>query len=65
MKKENDILNKMYEMNSRLLLVLGYGAAIMSELGDVLPENKKEGIYWYLQAMENLVYLDKPLPPMP
>jgi hypothetical protein len=62
--KELDI-NKLIDMNSRLLLVLGYGTAVMLELGKFLPEEKKEGLYWFVQAMENLVYLDKPLPPMP
>ncbi len=62
--KELDV-DALINMNSRLLLVLGYGTAVMIELGKYLPENKKDGLYWFIQAMENLVYLDKPLPPMP
>jgi hypothetical protein len=62
--KEIDI-DAIIAMNSRLLLVLGYGAAVMLEIGKYLSENMKDGMYWYLQAMENIVYTDKPLPTMP
>lgn len=59
--KEQDVKH-LIDMNSRLLLVLGYGTAVMLELGKYLPEENKSGLYWFIQAMENLVYLDKPLP---
>lgn len=69
--KEADI-EKLVQMNQRLLLVLGYGTAVMGELMrevgmrlDPTEEYKSEGYGWFLQAIENLVYLDKPLPPMP
>lgn len=62
--KELDI-DKLIQTNNRLLLVLGYGSAVMIELDKYLPHDKKAGMYWFLQAMENIVYTDKPLPPMP
>lgn len=57
--------DKLIDMNCRLLLVLGFGTAAMLELGKHVPEKNKAGLYWFVQAMENIVYLDKPLPPMP
>jgi len=65
-------LEHLTHMNQRLLLVLGYGTAIMSELMrevgmrlNPTEEYKNEGYAWFLKCIENLVYLDKPLPPMP
>jgi hypothetical protein len=62
--KELDI-NKLIDMNCRVLILLGYGTACMLELEKFLPEDKKYGVRWFVQAMENVVYLDEPLPPMP
>lgn len=63
MKKEK--IQEIIDMKNRLLLVLGYGAAIMFELRHYLPQDKKDGLNWYLEAINNIVYMDKPLPPMP
>jgi hypothetical protein len=68
MKKEE--IEKIIHMNQRLLLILGYGSAVMMDLMDhIKPEAtgiyKNEGYAWFMQAIENLVYLDKSLPPMP
>lgn len=52
-------------MNMRLLLIMGYGSSAMIELSQYLSEEKKAGINWFLTAIENVVYLNKPLPPMP
>lgn len=65
-------IQKLIHMNQRLLLVLGYGSAIMCELMkeigmrlDPIEEYKNEGYDWFIQAIDNLVYLNKPLPKMP
>ena len=52
-------------MNQRLLLVMGYATSVILELGRYVPEERKQGVYWVIEAIENIVYLDKPLPPMP
>lgn len=69
--KEIDI-EKLVHMNQRLLFILGYGTSVMSELMKEVgmrlnptEEYKNDGYGWFLQAIENIVYLDKPLPPMP
>lgn len=68
----DDQIEKLIHMKERLLLVLGYSAAVMCELmveiGKRLNANeeyKNEKYQWVFDAIENLVYLEKPLPPMP
>jgi hypothetical protein len=61
----NDNIDKLIQMNQRLLLVMGYATSVILELGKFVPEEKKQGVYWVIEAIENIVYLDKPLPPMP
>jgi len=58
-------IKRITHMNERLLLVMGFATSIIMELGKYVPEERKEGVYWVIEAVENLVYLDKPLPPFP
>lgn len=62
--KQEDI-DKLISMNERLLLILGFSSCVMLELGKFVPHEKIDGISWVLEAIENVVYLDKPLPPFP
>ena len=52
-------------MNERLLLVMGFVTSVIFNTKHLVPEEKRHGMNWFLEAMENIVYLDKPLPPMP
>lgn len=61
----DDNIERLIQMNQRLLLVMGYATSVILELGKYVPEEKKHGVYWVVEAIENIVYLDKPLPPMP
>lgn len=61
----DDNINRLIQMNARLLLVMGYATSVILEISNRIPEDKKQGVYWVIEAMENIVYLDKPLPPMP
>jgi hypothetical protein len=61
----DDNVDKLIQMNQRLLLVMGYATSVILELGKYVPEENKQGVYWVIEAIENIVYLDKPLPPMP
>jgi hypothetical protein len=60
-----DNIDKLIQMNQRLSLVIGYATSVIIELGKHMPEEKKQGMYWVIEAVENIIYLDKPLPPMP
>lgn len=61
MKSEQDIVN----MNYRALTLLGMGTAIMMELRDKVPEADREAANWFLQAINDVVYLNKPIPERP
>lgn len=58
-------IKRITHLNERLLLVMGFATSVIMELGRYVPEEKKEGVYWVIESIENLVYLDKPLPPFP
>lgn len=58
-------IEKLIHMNQRLNLVLGYAMAFVFDYAKTLPESHKDKYYWLTQSVENLIYLDKPLPPLP
>ena len=58
-------IEKIIHMNQRLLLILGYAMGFVMPYGKKLSGDDKEKYQWLVKAVENLVYLDKPLPPMP
>jgi ribosomal protein S15P/S13E len=62
--KKEDQMERLIHMNERLNLVLGYamGFIFNSTLKKVEDELKYD---WLVEAVENLLYLDKPLPRMP
>lgn len=62
-KNMREHLEYLTNMNQRLNLVLGYAMAFIFEKS---KSNKMDAQYkWLCNAVENLIYLDKPLPPMP
>jgi hypothetical protein len=61
----NDEIERINTMNNRLLLLMGCATSIIMELGKYVPEEKKDNIYWIIEAIENTVYLGKSLPPFP
>lgn len=63
MMKEEEI-DKLIHMNSRLLLLLGYSLSFVTKTEHKSHEDESK-YQWLLKAVENIVYLDKPFPPMP
>jgi hypothetical protein len=68
-QKELDI-QELINMNYRVLTILGYGMAVMFKMNDVIEDftGRKydhQGFEWYKKAIEDVVYRNKPLPPMP
>ena len=55
-------IEKVIQMNERLLLVLGYAMGFIFTND---ADSKDPRYIWLITAIENLVYLDKPLPKMP
>ena len=63
-KKELDI-QKILDMNNRLTLILGYSMGFIFQFEDYIDSKDKPKYDWLIKAIENVVYLDKPLPPAP
>lgn len=60
---KTDQIEQLIRMNHRLSLVLGFATSFIF---DTQPENRNHPQYkWIIEAIENLLYLNKPLPPMP
>lgn len=57
-------INKLIRMNERLTLTLGYAMGFVTKTSRTTKEDD-EKYRWLIKAIENIVYLDKPLPPMP
>ncbi len=55
-------INKIINCNYRLLLLLGYATSMLFECEDNITKKQFE---WFKQSIDNIVYLDKPLPPFP
>lgn len=66
---KDDELKALLEANQRLLLILGYASNFICERGKQLKSQQNlieiEKYEWLMSAIENVVYLNKPLPPMP
>lgn len=55
-------INKIIGMNQQLLLLLGFSTGLIATVDAYVDPKKCE---WFHDAITNLVYLDKPIPPMP
>jgi len=60
----NEEIEKMIHMNQRLNLILGYALGFVTKTARQSDEDESK-YRWLICAVENLLYLDKPLPPMP
>jgi hypothetical protein len=61
----DDEEKKLIYMNYRLLLILGYAMGFIFNDSKQYTDKEKEQYDWLNAAVQNVVYLDKPLPPMP
>ena len=64
-----DGVQKLIDKNFQLVTILGASLPIMQAMMDSipwdgLPSNCLKSYEWYKKAIENVVYLGKPLPPM-
>lgn len=63
--KEEEI-EKLIHMNQRLNLILGYAMGFIKPPMVQIPDDEVCAKYnWLIKAIENICYLDKPLPPLP
>lgn len=61
----NEEIEKIIKINQQLLLVLGFGTSIILDKRNSSYRESDDKVSWFIQAVENIVYLDKPLPPIP
>ncbi len=57
-------IEKLIHMKERLLLIVGYACAFVCDV-QIKNETEQKKYDWLMQAVNNVVYLDKPLPIMP
>jgi hypothetical protein len=66
MKLEDQDIVKLILRNQRLLLLVGFATALIRDpSGCKADDVYAEKHAWFMKAIENVVYLDKPLPKMP
>ncbi len=64
MAEIQDEIKQLTHLNQRLLLLIGYASGFICQVERKTADDEKK-YRWLMTAIENLVYLDKPLPPMP
>jgi hypothetical protein len=57
-----DEINKIIGKDQELLLLLGYAMGAIFNFEKLIEKEKYD---WLLEAVNNVVYLDKPIPPKP
>ena len=58
----NDEITKMIRMNERLNFLLGYSLGFIMPFKNFYNEMEKKQYDWLMKAVENICYLDIPLP---
>ncbi len=58
-------IEHIYSMNNRLLLVMGFATSVLIDMSRLLKNGEDPRLAWIIQAIDNIVYQNKPLPPMP
>ena len=69
-KEEGKAIQDILDMNGNLLAILGFSFAVITSYHDKIGKSKLtdqdiKNYEWYAQAIENLIYLKKPVPRMP
>lgn len=63
---ENDeYLQKILNMNYRVLTLLGMMTALLVEWKNRMPRSEYYKFDWFMQALNDVVYNNKPIPPIP
>lgn len=64
-KMNDDQLEKIINMNYRVLTLLGIMTAVMMDFKNRQPECEQHKFDWLLNALNDVVYFNKPIPPFP
>lgn len=58
-------LENIINMNYRALTLLGMATAIMSEVRNKISDSSCYNIDWFLDAVNDVIYKNQPIPPFP
>ena len=64
-KMTTDNIEKLIQKNQKLLFILGVATSVILEIYNQIPECEKDKIKWLNEAIEDVVYNNKPLPTLP
>ncbi len=58
-------IKNIIDTNFRILILLGYSTSLVMEYKNFLVKESKEHkkCEWFIQALNDVIYLQKPLPP--
>lgn len=59
-KKDNE---EMSSLADRVLILLGIATGLLHDCFEKYPESEKKKYYWFLDAVNEVVYKDNPIPP--
>lgn len=67
--KSNDTsistIQELVNFNARVLTLMGIMTSIMIDVSDKLPRSEKFKFDWIMDAINAVVYENKPIPPIP
>jgi len=58
-------IDNLFKINSDICFILGCSQSLLDEFSKTFTEDQKKSYEWIIQAIENVIYLDKSLPKMP
>jgi hypothetical protein len=60
-----DNINKVLQMNQKLLIVMGYTTAIILQSRNSFSKEDQIRLNWIIEAIDNIIDTEIPLRPMP
>lgn len=58
-------IKELIDKNFILFTLMGFAVSLLIDAFKNRPESDKDKYYWFLNAVENIVYHNKPPPPLP
>lgn len=63
--ESNETISELINFNSKICTLLGMTSALLFEIKHNLPQSEHWKFEWIDDAIQNVIYLKKPIPPMP
>jgi len=59
---ESKTIDNLFKINSDICFILGCSQSLLDQFSKKFTEDQKKTYDWIIQAIENVIYLDKRLP---